>query len=484
LLSTLIGIGTLIRIPQLHHSLNELYEFRQTQTAFVIRKYARDGINLLSTPLPVFGKNSNVPMEFPLFQALGALLVHTGLSPDVAARLLALVSFQASGLLLALILLRWHGRLVAVVAVALFEFLPFGLYWGAASLIDFFSVALALMMVYFLDRWFNGGSTLTLVAGSLAAVLAFLVKPTTAPSWSLLLLASAAIVIHRIGWRVSWKRIVMGFAIAPGLGLFAATIWTGYADSIKKNNPLTEFIMSSALGDWNFGTPAQRMDPSVYLMVLSRVTGQITGPGMVALLLGVVAAVVLPDPKQRLSTCGFLLVAISAPLVFLNLYYVHTYYLIAVYPALVTVMAIGVVWAAQLLTGMRWQRIATAAVAVVAIFVTTLSSPDARDDITGLIHGKPVPALSIGIRDFTPRNARLIMIGCDWNPTVLYYAEREGVMFRDPTPGSFWKTERIADYPFLFSCADRRLNPAQWLPPGYKAVAERTPGLYRVVRKA
>ena len=484
LLSALVGIGTLIRIPQLHHSLNESYGFRQTQTAFVIRKYATDGINLLSTPLPVFGKNSNVPMEFPLFQALGALLVRTGLSPDVAARLLALVSFQASGLLLALILLRWHGRLVAVVAVALFEFLPFGLFWGAASLIDFFSVALALTMVYSLDRWFCGGSTLTLVAGSLAAVLAFLVKPTTAPSWSLLLLSSAAMVIHRIGWRVSWKRIVIGFAIAPGLGLFAATIWTGYADSIKKNNPLTEFIMSSALGDWNFGTLAQRMDPGVYFTIMSRVTGEIAGPGMVAVLLGVVAAIVLPSPAQRLSTCGWLLVAISAPLVFLNLYYVHTYYLIAVYPALVTVMAIGIVWAARLLPGMRWQRIATAAVAVVAIFVTTLSSPEARDDMTGLFHGKPVPASSIGIRDLTPPNSRIIMIGCDWDPTWMYYAQREGVMFRDPTPGGFWETERIADYPFLYSCADRGLNPQQWLPPGYVGVAERTPGLYRVVRKA
>jgi hypothetical protein len=337
--------------------------------------------------------------------------------------------------------------------------------------------------VYSLDRWFGGGSTLTLVAGLLAAVLAFLVKSTTAPSWSFLLLSSAAMVIHRIGWRVSWKRIVIGFAIAPGLGVFAAAIWTGYADSIKKNNPLTESQMSSALRDWNFGTLAQRMDPGVYFQIMGRVALEIAGLGMVAVLLGVVAAIVLPSPAQRLSTCGWLLVAISAPLVFLNLYYVHSYYVIAIYPALVTVMAIGIVWAARLLPGMPWQRIATAAVAVVAVVVTTLSSPRARDDMTGLIHGKPVPASSIGIRDLTPPNSRIIMIGCNWNPTWMYYAQREGVMFTGPTPGGFWETERIADYPFLYSCADRGLNPQQWLPPGYVGVAERTPGLYRIVRK-
>jgi hypothetical protein len=482
LLSALVGIGTVIRIPQLSHSLFESYSFRQTQTAFVIRKYATNGIDLLSTPLPVFGKNSNAPMEFPLFQALGALLVHTGLSSDVAARVLALVSFQSSGLLLALILLRWHGRLVAVVAIALFEFLPFGLFWGTASLIDFFSVALALTMVYFLDRWFNGGSALELGAGSLAAVLAFLVKPTTAPSWSLLLLASAAIVIDRVGWRGSWKRIATGFFWAPGLGLLAATIWTGYADSIKQSNPLTKFIMSSALRDWNFGTLAQRMDPAVYFTIIGRITGQIAGPGMVALLLGVVAVIVLPDLKNRLLNCGWLLVALSAPAVFLNLYFVHTYYLIAIYPALVTVMAIGIVCVARLLPGTLRQHIATAAFAVLAVFVTTLVSADARGDITGLIHGRPVPASLIGIRDLTLPGSRIIMVGCTWDPTYMYYAQREGVMFQDPTPGSFWRTERIADYPFLFSCADRGLNPQQWLPPGYSAVAEPSPGLYRVVR--
>jgi len=488
LLSTLLGIGTLIRIPQLHHSLYESsqpdlgYSFRQTQTAFVIQKYATDGIDLLSTPLPLFGRSSNVPMEFPLFQALGAFLMHTGLDSDVASRLLGLVSFQVSGLLLALILLRWHGRMVALIAIALFEFLPFGLSWGAASLIDFFSVALALAMVYFLDRWFSGGSTVTLLAGSLAAVLAFLVKATTAPSWSLLLLASAAMVIHRIGWRVCLKRLLLGFALGPGLGLVAATIWTAYADSIKKQNPLTGFLTSSALSDWNFGTLAERMDPRVYLTIVDGVIVHIAGPGMLALWLGVLAAKFLPSRTQRLSTWGWLLVSISGPLIFLNLYLIHTYYLIAIYPALVTMMAIGIVWVARLLTGRRWPRIVAVVVGVVAVVAATLVSPEARTDIAGLFHGDPVPTSSIGIRDFTPRNSRIIMIGCDWDPTVLYYAQREGVMFRDATPGSFWETERIADYPFLFSCTGG-LNPEQWLPPGYTAVATSTEGLYRVIRK-
>ena len=477
----LVGIGTLIRIPQLSHSLYESYAFRQTQTAFIIQKYASDGIDLSLSPLPVFGRDSNVPLELPLFQALGALLVQTGLTPDTAARLLALISFQAAGLMLSIIVCRWHGGRVAVVALALFEFLPFGLYWGAASLIDFFSVALALTMVYFLDRWFNGGSTPTLVAGSVAGVLAFLVKPTTAPSWSLLLLASAAMVIHRVGWRAVWKRMAMGFAVGPGLGLVAATIWTMYADSVKKNNPLTEFLVSSALRDWSFGTPQQRANPDFYLAVLDSIGDRIAGPLLLTVALGAVAALFLPSPLQRMSTCGWLLVAISAPFVFLNLYYMHAYYLIATYPAIVTVMAIGIVWAARFLTVVRWQRFATVALTGLIVMVVGLLTPEARLDVSGLFRGQPVPESTVAIRAETPTGARIITIGCDWDPTHLYYAQREGVMFRDPTSGSFWEGEPITDYPFLLSCHPG-LDPEQWLPAGYTAVAGRAPGLYRVVR--
>lgn len=486
LLSAFIGTGTLIRIPQLHHSLFENsqpaagFAFRQTQTAFVIQKYAADGINPLSTPLPVFGRNSNVPLEFPLFQSLGALLMHTGLPSDAAARLLALVSFQASGLFLALILFRWHGRMVALAAVALFEFLPLGLSWGAASLIDFFAVALALAMVCFLDQWFRGGSILTLLAGSLAAVLAFLVKPTTAPSWSLLLIASAAMVINRTGWRIQWKRLLLGFAIGPGTGVVAAGIWTSYADSVKASNPLTRFLTSIALRGWNFGTLAQRVDPHVYVAILNKVMVHIAGPGMVGLWLGIGAAIVLPRSTQRLAIWGWLLAAISAPLIFLNLYSIHTYYLIAVYPALVTVMAIGLVWAARFLPRRNSRRVITAG--VVATLVATFSSAGARSDFSELIDGGSVPKASIEIREFTPANSSIIMIGCDWDPTIMYFAQREGVMFRDPSSGDFWHIEKIADYHFLYSCSSG-LKPAQWLPPGYTAVPQGVPGLYRVIAK-
>ena len=477
----LLGIGTVVRVPQLFHSLNEAHAFRQTQTAFVAKKYAQDGINLLITPLPVFGSGSDVPMEFPLFQAVVSITSHLGLSIDFSARLIALVAFQMTALLLAMILLRWHGRAVAVLAVGLFEVIPFGLLWGAASLIDFFAVALSLGMIYCLDRWLSGSSVALLLVGSVAGMLAYLVKATTAPVWSLLLLVPVSMALVRVGWRASWKRVVIALAAGPGLGLVCAVGWTLYADSVKKSEPLTAFLTSSSLRGWNFGTTAQRLDPSTYSAILERVGGEIAGPGLVLLWVGVVAVIFLRSTTQRIAMCGWFLVIASGPLVFINLYYVHSYYLIAIYPAIIAAMAVGIVWTARLLPAVRWQRVAFAIVAVTAIFVGFLLSSGARFDVNLFRHGQPLPAASADIRQGTPSGSRIIMVGCDWSPNYLYYADREGIMFKFPDPGSVWESKNIADYPYAYSC-DTKLSPDRWLPDGYSSVSTDTLGLYRVVR--
>jgi hypothetical protein len=129
----MVALGTLIRLPQLAHGLNEMFVWRQTAVASVALEYARHGINLLHTPLPLFGPNSDLPFEFPLMQAVAALLIEAGLSPDAAVRVVGLVCFQLAAVLLTVLMLRWHGRTAAVVAVVLFEFSPYALAWIRGS---------------------------------------------------------------------------------------------------------------------------------------------------------------------------------------------------------------------------------------------------------------------------------------------------------------------------------------------------------------
>lgn len=484
MLASLVLLGIAIRVPQLFHTLFEPHSFRQTQTAFVAQQYAIHGIDLLSTPLPVFGTGSNVPMELPLFQAIASLIVNLGVSADLASRALGLLSFQAAAVLLALLLLKWQGDAVAVLAVALFEFLPYGLFWGASSLIDFFAVALAMLMLFALRNWFFGGGRRWVLIGTGAALGAFLVKVTTAPLWCLLLLAFAIIAIGERGWRASWRRVLIGFLAAPAVGLLAAIAWTAFADSIKRASASTSFLTSSNLRDWNFGTAAQRVDPSVYWQAVHRISSEMAGPLLFTLVLGLSAALFNRAFPRKVETLGWIVTALAGPLIFLNLYTVHSYYLIAIYPAVVAVMAVGIVWAVRLLPArrdIRWMRIATIVVILTVMSVAVGTSTLGRADISGWAASPPPSGAAIAIRDNTAPGAMIVMIGCDWDPTYLYYAEREGLMIRGDEAAAVWTSQNIADYENLFSCSPG-LDADAYLSNGYRAAPTSVSGLYVIHR--
>jgi len=469
-LAGLIAVGTLIRFPQLWHGLNEMHAFRQTQTTFVALEYARRGINLLHTPLPVFGPNSDVPMEFPLVQAMAAVLIRMGVGADSAMRIVGLSGFQAAAILLAVLVFRWHGQFAAIVVVALFEFSPFGLAWGAAALIDFPAVALSLGMVVGLDAWFRTGSRISLLLGVLSGWLAFLVKATTPPAWCVLVAVSAltAYLLTR-----SWGRIATGFLAGPAVGTAIGVAWIRYGDSVKARNPLTQFLISGSMHNWNFGTLDQRLDPHAYAPALLRVSFEIAGPFALGLILAVFGIVVAPTKIERIRRGGWLATAACAPLLFFNLYYVHNYYLIGFFPAIIAAIGIGIVAIAQ---RMRVNTNALAAIGVAVVVVGSAVPQDIRQWVTS-----PVPNRGgERIRGATHPDDLIVVTGCDWDPTTLYFADRRGLMLRDNNL-DVWKQENIDDYNYLFNC-DPAKSVTEYIPAGYNVVPTSTPGLYRLAR--
>ncbi len=478
-----IVLGTLVRIPQLFHSLNEMHAFRQTQTALLARNYADHGFTVLHSPLTVFGVTSDVPMDFPVVQGVASGLIRLGLSSDFAMRLIGLLSFQATAGLLVVLVLRWHGARVAAIAVVLLEFSPFGLAWGAASLIEFSAVALSLAMIIALDHWFGTGRWWWLVVAGLTAWLAFLVKATTAPEWCVLVLASAIAVIPHRGWRSSWRRILVGGIVAPGIGLGLAAIWTRYSDGIKSANPLTDFLTSSSLSDWNFGTLSQRVSLTNYLIIAGRVTGEMAGPLAITLALGVIAALLGKDAADRVRRLSWAVAAAFGPLVFFNLYVIHNYYLCAIVVGVVVVIALGLDRLAQLADGRAALPTIIAAAGVAAVLVTTGLSPLGRLDLRQWLIGNPPPPAAAELDTATTSNDRIVMVGCDWDPTLAYYSDRVVVMFRGQDSQGFWTRESPSDYRFLYSCAPSG-DVDRYLAAGYTAVPTGLPGLSKIVSSA
>jgi hypothetical protein len=468
-LAGLIAVGTLIRIPQLWHGLNEMHAFRQTQTTFVALEYARRGINLLHTPLPIFGPNSDVPMECPLVQAIAAVLIRLGVGPDSAMRIVGLAGFQATAILLSVLVLHWHGKLATVVVLALFEFSPFGLAWGAAALIDFPAVAFSIGMVVGLDAWFRTGSRISLLLGAMSGWLAFLVKATTPPAWCVLVVASAATAYLTAR---SWNRIITGFLVGPIPGVAAGIWWTRYADAVKSRNPLTQFLTSASLKDWNFGTLNQRFDPGAWVPIFLRVNSEIAGPLALGLVLAVLGIILAPTRVEWIRRAGWLATAAAAPLLFFNLYHVHNYYLIGIFPAIIAAVGVGIAAVAQRI------RANTALVAAAGTALILVGSAITQSDLLQWIKSPAPDAGGERIRAATNTNDLILVVGCDWNPTTLYFADRRGLMLRDNNL-DVWKHQNINDYHYLFGC-DQALPVAKYLPPGHTLVPTSEPGLWRI----
>lgn len=473
----LLVIGFLIRLPQLGHRLAGAHSFWETQAAFTAREYAITGIDLFRTPLPVFGANASVPFDVPLVPALTSLLVRTGVDAATAIRIVGLAGFTTTGALLALLLMRWHSARAAALAVALFEFLPFGLRWGAGGFVDFVGIALALAMVAGLDAGMRG-NRVWLVAGGAAGALAFLIAPTIAPLYLLLVAASAWIRAIELGWKTIRRPLAWG-AIGPLVGCGLVIAWTVSADAAKAAHETTRFLTTGNLRDWLFGTLAERGDPHSYATIAGNLSDEIAGPALVGLIVALVALIVMRDIRHRILLAGLLAVVIAGPMVFLNQYVADSFPMIAIYPAAVGAMAVAAVSVARAVPLSAGRRTALTLTAAVLLIGSTAFSPNGRADLAQFKHEAPLPAASELLLQKTRAQDDIVMIGCDWDPTILFNANRSGVMFRGSSAGHFWDLNAITQYRYLLSC-NPQLDPSPYLPPGYAAELIAN-GIYRVV---
>ena len=478
----LVIAGVIVRIPQLSHPLAGDHAFRQTQTAFGIREYAAHGINLLQSPLPVFGGATDVPMEFPLFQAIGRVIMLLGIDDALAGRLAALISFQAAAVLWWNVQRRWRGATWATMTLVLVEFLPFGLHWGAACLIDFFSVACGLCMVLGFDVWLRDRTRLrwfALAGCAVGAWLLFLVKVTTVPAMGILLLLSAALAARELGTRAVWRRTLAGLIAGPLPGLVALLLWTRHADIIKDHAAATRFLTSANLREWNMG--GSRLWTYAWGLIDGRVSEEISGPALVALVLGVALGALFSGARTRLLVLGLCVAALAPVLIFFNLFAVHSYYLIAIYPILASLCALGptILWErSRQRTGVR----VVSAALIALLLAGTAATPLGRSDVQDLATGTSPPRLALDLRKVTPPDAKIVTVGCDWDPQTFYFAHRAGLMVRALDRRSvraIWRQNDVRRYTYLARCDDHA-SIADFLPRGARWIPTSVNEVYRL----
>jgi hypothetical protein len=407
--------------PTLDAPLLEKHAFRQTQTAWTARVFHEDGIDLLHPKLPVFGAPFEAPFEFPLFQALASVPMAAGVAEDTSLRLTCLACFILTALLLWGLVRHVAGAVSGVAAVIAFTFTPFALVWSRTAMIEYLATAGAVGFTLGVVLWRERRHPALFVAALAAGLVGMLVKPTTAVFW---ILPALAYRPRALGGGTPRRRIDPWLAALVAVPFVAALAWTRHADAIKAASPVTEWLTSSNLQRWNFGWPAQRVDPSAWQAIL-----QHTVPSLLSLytLLLVPAAIAAWRSTQRLFWLAVASAVLLPPLVFMNLYVNHDYYPAALSPAIAALVGLGGGWVWSAVRP-RWLVAALPVAAVLLAWGTLELGRGYWLRIHGGYDDLQAMPLASEISGHTRNDDLVGTVGLDWSPAVLYYAHRRGNM--------------------------------------------------------
>jgi hypothetical protein len=443
-LVAVVAIGVGVRVPTLDQPLLETgHSWRQTQTAWTARIFHEDGINLLGPEVPVLGPPWQLPFEFPLFQAIAAVAMNSGMDEETSLRLTGLLSFALTGAMVWFLSRRLVGEAGATAALAAFTFSPLGLLWSRTAMIEYLATAGAVGFAWAALSWRDSGSSRAYFAAIALGSAACLVKVTTGAFW---VLAFALVATRRQG---RFNPTALGMAATP-LAIGAA--WTQYSDLVKGATAATAGLTSAGTVEWIFGSLAQRLEPATWASIGASLV-ILAGLAVVPICVVVVSGRVRAEPAWG----ALVVVAVLPPLVLTNLYAEHDYYAMAVSPAIAVIIGgcLALLWRDGLrgrLVAGELVAIAIGALVVTSGYWTAMFGPAVDPE-------RVLPNAAV-IAGATQPEDLVVIIGREWNPALFYYADRRGVgLPPEAQPGQVAALRRsgyvVFDCPVDGSCALR-----------------------------
>lgn len=412
--------------------IDDAYSFRQTQTAINTYYIIEEGYTL-AYKTPVLGAPWILPFEFPSYQFVVASVVKLfGLPLDQAGRLVSVVFFYLSLLAIAAIMLRLKFSVPQIaLSLSLIVMSPLYTFWSSTFMIESTALFFALASVYWLLAYIDNKAKKFLLLGLVFSVLAALTKVTT------FIAVGAGIGIYLL--RLAWceyhdaerdKGLTASLAFIPRfmvwmlLPLVVATAWTKYTDVLKSMSAYGDRISSSTPGmvRWNFGSLEQRLNPDTWHYIAEHFTRAIGEP----LVFGMLLALGLASKRYRLTTMLMLFTAMYAPLLFVNLYFVHEYYAYA--SAICLLLAAGIGLAAVY----ESEQLRSAAIILASIMLFTMYWRY-EDSYTEKIEASNASDRSLyyAINSHISKEGSVLIFGADsWSSLIPYYSQRK--VIQDP----------------------------------------------------
>jgi hypothetical protein len=456
----LLIVAALVRLRNLNSPISGSYTFRTTQTASGIRSVANGVLSPFSVETPVLGAPWKIPFEFPLYQIIAGLFSRlTGITVEASGRIVSLLFFISTAIVFYMICRKFFEVATSIVALVIFLFNSHNMEYGSSVLIEYCALFFSLLAFLFAYRYLQTQVFRSLLYFLPAASLAALVKITTSIIWVFIGII-AIIYIEKRKQKTAYYILLA--AIVAHLPAYA---WTRWADHQKESSLMTEWLSSANLKEWNFGTLRQRM----FYFDWQRTLGNIFFPSVAGGTLIAVGLIILAVSfgKHRRASFGLLIVFISGPVLFTNLYFVHDYYWTAALPAFLFVLAAGLevlpsAWIRNSENSTKQSIVFRASVSV-AIVVASWFTPygmrhfDVFAKEGSVSYSDDAIAVAVeAITTNTKPDDKIIIIGADWNPQILYFSDRKGLMIPngwDPTE-TLNKIDSLSSYRFIYFYSD------------------------------
>ncbi len=405
-------------------------EFRQTQTAISALFVQRDQNFSLAYPTPVLGAPWTAPMEFPLYQWTvvkvsdwtGLPLVQAGRAVSAACFYLAVAGlFPLLGALGCVGPRRWIAATFALTC-------PIYVFYSRAFLIETMALAFSVWFLVAFVRFANRPVWWAFVLAALFGVGAALVKITT---FMVFLVPAGLLTAVRM-----WQARPRGLAAVAREGAWALAViaaplaagawWTRFADAVKHRSVSTQFLESTNLIGFNFGTTEERFSAQTWAQHWHNLSHGVASP--LWLLVVVVLAVTVARTRWRAVT--FCAVCYVVPLVvFPVLYSRHDYYGLA--NALFLLVAGGVAIA------VLWEVRPRVAFWIGLAIVHASQLWSYRQTYFELqeIWSPGGSELTKTVRAMTNPEEVLVTAGFDWDSSLPFYAQRRALMIRSGCEG-------------------------------------------------
>ncbi len=249
------------------------HTWRQCDTAHFIRDFYKNGIDLLHPSVCWMGGYGTIILEFPLHEAIAAVLYWLFGESHIWARWVTMVFFLISAIYLFKIIQHLSDRFTAQMGTLIYLAMPLSLYYSRAIHIDFMAVGLGHMALWYFLLGIERRSGKLLLIGSLIAVPAFLTK---APYLFYF-------VFPLIWWTTRHKSwgFILKWSPVLGLPIVVFLGWIGHTKTINSLAPDWYFIPGyhkfTAMSGWYFGSLEQRLDPENWHLLSSRLLNEVTG---------------------------------------------------------------------------------------------------------------------------------------------------------------------------------------------------------------